>query len=373
VHPATEAEVQEVVRSAIGENNPILCAGGGTRIAFGAPLTAENWTLLCTDRLVSEFDFSPDDMVVTVGAGTTLQQLQNRLAEQGQFLPVDIPHPHKATVGGVLAANTHGLWRPGWGSLRDRLIGIRVVTGTGEAVKSGGRVVKNVAGYDMGKLFIGSFGTLGIITQAVFRTSPRPQAAIWRTFRAESAAQAVDLLLKVHAAHLQPTAAQVVCAGGVETVCIGLHGSDKQTAWQLESITRILNLPPCEGPAETEVLHLLEDSQVGSRVRIVTSPERTADIIAALSAADTVSASVPVGIVEATFSPDIDPVAQSAYLTRHLHQMPVVVSWPLLPMEAQARMSPWPALGKTARLHEGVRRTLDPHRILSPGRFAGEA
>src|SRR5438874_8668927 len=114
-------------------------------------------------------------MTVTVQAGITLAKLQELLASENQRLPVDVPQAERATIGGALAANVSGCRRYGFGTLRDYLIGISVVNDEGQEVKAGGRVVKNVAGYDLCKLYIGSLGTLGIITQVTLKLKPRPE------------------------------------------------------------------------------------------------------------------------------------------------------------------------------------------------------
>src|SRR5262249_11945512 len=111
----------------------------------------------------------------TVQAGITLTKLERLLATENQRLPIDVPQPDKATLGGALAVNVSGPHRYGFGTLRDYVLGISVVNDEGQEIKAGGRVVKNVAGYDLCKLYIGSLGTLGVITQVTLKLKPRPQ------------------------------------------------------------------------------------------------------------------------------------------------------------------------------------------------------
>src|SRR5204863_9033321 len=119
----------------------------------------------------------PADLTVTVAGGTRLADVAAALARAGQFLPLDPPHGDEATIGGVVAANSNGFWRARYGSVRDLLIGTRIALPDGSVVRAGGRVVKNVAGYDLNKLITGSFGTLGIIVEATFKVLPLPSAA----------------------------------------------------------------------------------------------------------------------------------------------------------------------------------------------------
>jgi glycolate oxidase FAD binding subunit len=132
---------------------------------------------LATTRLDQPLIYEPDDLTISVGAGITLQALNSALAANGQMLPLDGPWPARSTVGGVLATGVDGPRRLLYGTSRDLLIGIKVVEATGRVSKAGGMVVKNVSGFDMMKLYLGSLGTLGVIVSANFKLMPRPRAA----------------------------------------------------------------------------------------------------------------------------------------------------------------------------------------------------
>jgi glycolate oxidase FAD binding subunit len=147
--------------------------GGGTKDHLGA--RGETDVVLETGAMDGIIDHVPEDLTVTVRAGTTLGALRDALAAHGQFLPLDAPHVARgATVGGAIAANSNGFWRYRYGSVRDLLLGVRAALPDGTLARAGGRVVKNVAGYDLNKLFIGSFGTLGVIVEATFKILPLP-------------------------------------------------------------------------------------------------------------------------------------------------------------------------------------------------------
>src|SRR5207247_3149711 len=148
--------------------------GGATRMALGAP-PAVYRLAVPLQRLNQLVDYQPDDMTVTVQAAITLGSLAKRLSERGQFLPLDPPVPQRATPGGTVAAAASGPLRAAYGTPRDWLIGARVIDGEGQEVRPGGRVVKNVAGYDLCKLYTGSLGTLGVLAELTFKVMPRPE------------------------------------------------------------------------------------------------------------------------------------------------------------------------------------------------------
>src|SRR2546422_1205540 len=149
-------------------------------------------------------NYNPTDMTEKVEAGMTGGRLQGALAENGQWLPIDPPLPEKVTVGGIIAANLSGPTRLSQGTIRDFLIGLKVVQANGTVIKGGGRVVKNVAGYDLPKLYCGSFGTLGVIVEATFKVRPRPEAQTVISLPFSSAEQAMALVLRLLGSELQP-------------------------------------------------------------------------------------------------------------------------------------------------------------------------
>jgi glycolate oxidase FAD binding subunit len=169
VEPNSVSELQEIVR----QGKPLYPVGGGTLLSMGHPPTLEG-SAVSLRSLNRVIDYPARDMTITVQAGITIQNLQATLRTEKQWLPIDIPFPEKATLGGSIAGNISGSRRFGHGTLRDYVIGISIVNDRGEEAKAGGRVVKNVAGYDLMKLFTGSLGTLGIISQVTLKVKPLP-------------------------------------------------------------------------------------------------------------------------------------------------------------------------------------------------------
>ncbi len=174
VFPTKEAEVADLVLLCREARVPLVPTGGQSLMEIGGPppTGALRVSLQRLERLIEHDDAN---LTATVEAGMTIGVLQRLLSGRAQFAALDPPYPDRATVGGLVAANVNGYRRTGYRSIRDLVIGIRVVTGKGEIVKAGGKVVKNVAGYDMCKLFVGSLGTLGILTQITVRVEPQPE------------------------------------------------------------------------------------------------------------------------------------------------------------------------------------------------------
>jgi glycolate oxidase FAD binding subunit len=175
VEPGTTEETSEVIKLASREGLAVSPRGGGTKMGLGNPPRAVD-LILSTARMDAIIEHVPGDQIVRTQAGLRLQDLQESLAESDQMLGVDPPE-EGATVGGVVAANSSGPRRLRYGTVRDLIIGIKVVLADGTVAKAGGKVVKNVAGYDLSKLFTGSLGTLGVIGEANFRLHPIRETA----------------------------------------------------------------------------------------------------------------------------------------------------------------------------------------------------
>ncbi|HLY01314.1 MAG TPA: FAD-binding oxidoreductase [Candidatus Cybelea sp.] len=176
VAPKTAAETAEILARCDRAGDKVSIVGGGTLRGMGFPAERADITL-STKRLSGVVANERADLTVAARAGTAIQSLTALLSTQGQFVPFDAPRPQYATVGGTLAAGWLGPRRHLYGRLRDYVIGSTIVLADGTIARAGGMVVKNVSGYDMSRLYVGSFGTLGIIVQANFKTAPLPKHA----------------------------------------------------------------------------------------------------------------------------------------------------------------------------------------------------
>ena len=171
--PTTAEGCAAILRDCAAVGETVRVRGGGTKDGIGTRRGTD--VVLETAALGGILDHVPEDLTVTVGAGIRMDALREALAAHGQFLPLDPPHAARgATVGGVIAANSNGFARFRYGDVRDLLLGLRAALPDGTVSRAGGRVVKNVAGYDLNKLYTGSMGTLGVITEATFKILPVP-------------------------------------------------------------------------------------------------------------------------------------------------------------------------------------------------------
>jgi glycolate oxidase FAD binding subunit len=259
--PGTADETAALLRAAGECGAGVLPRGAGVHQHLGG-IPARADLVVDTTRLTGITDYEPADYVVAVRSGTPLSTLQAELGRHRQWLPIDPPGAAAATIGGVIAANRNGPRRLLFGSIRDLLIGIRVALPTGEVIKAGGKVVKNVAGYDLTKLFIGSLGCAGIIVEATFRISPAPGEAQTVLAAVPDLAAAHALTTAVMRSYLLPSAlealnppalARAAQAAGLVAVPSG--------AWGVLMLT--------EGLAESRARHVAEMRALAGAARYV--------------------------------------------------------------------------------------------------------
>ena len=209
VTPRSIDELSDLMRLASAQELRVIPWGGGTQISLGNPPSGADVVVRLTsiDRFVR---YEPADLTVTVEAGMTMATLQARLAQQGQFLPLQVPLPERSTIGGCLATAASGPWRLAHGSPRDWLIGSSVVQADGTLTKSGGQEVKNVTGYDLNNLYTGSLGTLGIIVSATFKLAPLPTRSATLVASLSSVGDAMTAAQALLGLSYLPSALQIV-------------------------------------------------------------------------------------------------------------------------------------------------------------------
>jgi glycolate oxidase FAD binding subunit len=237
--PANEAELARVLEYANRAEMLVTPRGSGTKMDWGPAAQAID-LMVSSAKFDRILEYAPGDMTVTVGSGVTIAQIQSALAEHRQRLALDPLWPERTTVGGVIATNDSGALRLRYGSIRDLIIGITVVLGDGTIATSGGKVVKNVAGYDLPKLMSGAHGTLGIITRAVFRLHPLPEQSNTLSFRFLNREQANEFMLAIADSVMVPTGLQMrTGAAGDVAVDVRIDGIAAGIAAQTETLRKL--------------------------------------------------------------------------------------------------------------------------------------
>src|SRR5215471_1769840 len=235
VEPGNEQQVAAVLAAANSASIGVIPRGGGSKLDWGNPPKRAD-LVLSMDRLNRIIEHAWADLTVTVEAGCTLQSLQDALRQHGQRLALDVLWPERATVGGAISTNDSGTLRLRFGALRDLIIGVTLALSDGTLASSGGKVVKNVAGYDLPKLATGALGTLGVITRAVFRLHPLCPTTSSLTFAPSNWEEMQKLLHSIQDSKLAHTAFQIRAASGsppqadilFEATEAGLHAQESQ-------------------------------------------------------------------------------------------------------------------------------------------------
>ena len=392
--PASVAEASAVMTAAAGLGLAVLPRGTGTRLAWGAPPRRCD-LVVDTSRLDQVLEHEAGDLVARVQAGVRIDELARVLGRAGQQLSLDLPEAPggagRGTVGGVLATGVAGPRRLRYGTPRDLGIGITVVLADGTVAHSGGKVVKNVAGYDIGKLFAGSYGTLGLIVEAAFRLHPVPAAAAFVTRECDGAAAAQDLVAVAAGSPLAPSAAEISRAGrgapfGVSVLIEG----DKDGVFERAALLRELlgdgtslsaGPPPWWGGAAA--------AADGTLIRITFWAGELAAVLDALDAAaraagldPVVGGSAAAGVLYAAVPPGAAAAAAAEFVAALRAARPlaaagddgppargsaVVVHAPAAVREAVDVWGPVPSAG----LMRAVKDQFDPGHRMAPGRFAG--
>lgn len=382
--PENEIELAAVLRCADSGRLSVIPRGGGSKDAWGNPPSRAD-LILSTARLNRIIEHAWADLTVSVEAGCTLAILQNALAQHGQRIAVDPLWPEHATVGGVLSTNDSGTLRIRYGGLRDLVIGVTIALPDGTLASSGGKVVKNVAGYDLPKLVTGALGTLGIITRAVFRLHPLPHNIRTFTFAARDWADANRLVLSVQDSKLAHTGLQVRLTSGEQPqVDIRFDGTEAGLAAQSE-VLRKLALPATETESNAEVWHarqrLFGPSAQGDRAfAIVKCSVLPGSIAATCYQLRDLSKPLNVGWEIVVQGTGLGYIRFEASQPLPIHQALQAMRARLEPGGSVVvlhrspgipEIDAWGDAGDALPLMLKVKEQLDPKKTLNPGRFVG--
>ena len=386
--PGSVEEMSELMRLASGEGLSVGPRGGGTKMHLGNP-PRELDLVLSTARMNEVIEHAPGDQVVRVQGGTRLEDLQSQLAGEEQLLGIDPPE-EGATVGGIVASNASGPRRLRYGTIRDLIIGIEVVLSDGTVAKAGGKVVKNVAGYDLSKLFTGSLGTLGLIATCNFRLHPRPEAArtvaveLPDTVSAGKAAQAI-----VHA-QLVPSALELHWSDETKLLTVLIEGITPAVEAQAETADFLLR-----SFGETRTLSDEEAQSLGpltrpgapgtedeTSLKIGAPPAELTGVLDSVLGACSrreitprISGHAGTGVTFVALPGEAGDEEAQAGVIEELREIWVrrggSVVVPKAPVSFKKRVEVWGPAGDHLGLSRRVKEKFDPRGVLNPGRFVG--
>jgi len=354
--PADERQTASVLRCANQAGLAVIPAGGGTKLEWGNPPRQAD-VILSMRRQNQILEHAWADLTVTVQAGCTIAELQRALAQHGQRLAIDPLWPERATVGGMLATNDSGALRLGFGSLRDLIIGVTLALADGTVASSGGKVVKNVAGYDLPKLATGSLGTLGVITRAVFRLHPLPRRTLTLTAELGNPAAMQRAILSILGAQLALSAIQVRQATAVDLL---LEGTEDGIAAQQSALMKIAAFSESSHSVWNARQSVCADGN-GTLVKFSVLPSRIATAFESLAKLGGDGAVIPAtGIGYARVEGDL------AGLRKAIEQ-----DGGSLAILGRRDLDAWGSAGDALPLMRAVKQQFDPKSTLNPQRFVG--
>jgi glycolate oxidase FAD binding subunit len=393
--PSSTEEASALLRAAADLGLTVVPRGSGHRMHWGSPPSSCD-LIVDTRRLDQVVEHAAGDQVLRVQAGVTLDDLAKAVASAGQRLALD--PPTGGSVGGVLATNVSGSLRYRYGAPRDLLIGITVVRADGTVARSGGKVVKNVAGYDLGKLFAGSYGTLGLITDATFRLHPLPEQSSWLTVDKadpESAAQAARVIAD---SPLAPSAIELSWPAADQPVAVSvlLEGDEPSVTDRLDRMRSLLDLEVADVGAAVRPSRLAGPpaggrelaNNGGTVIRVAFWTGQLAKVLKAIRTAavaneldPAIAGSAGSGVLSVNVAGDAAADAVARLVTELRAGLASLSAGSVVPSTASAVVLDAPPDVRDAvdlwgpvpsvELMRAVKDQFDPQRRMAPGRLAG--
>ena len=392
VYPSITQELAHVMSHSHDNSWSVLPCGSGSKLGWGG-VSKDIDLVVSTERLNRIIEHAVGDLTVTVEAGVKFTDLQNVLTKTNQFLPLEPAYPQDATIGGIVATADSGSLRHRYGGIRDMLLGLSFVRSDGQIAKAGGRVVKNVAGYDLMKLFTGSYGTLGIITEVTLRVYPVPEASgtVVLTGEAEAIASATKTLL---ASALSPTAVDLLSTQLVSQLSRGqgiglivrfqsVSESVKEQSSRLLEVGQQLGL---SGTFYTEADEVKLWQQLPEQIWESTQPPAiTCKIgvlptgaVATLTKLDTLTSSSGLGLIHAgsglgllRLDPTVTTPQTLLELRRYCQDQSGFLSVLEAPISLKQQLDVWGYNGNALEIMRQIKQQFDPKNLLSPSRFVG--
>ena len=382
VSPVSIEQACEVMQLAAAENWTVLPSGAATWLDAGNKLEPVN-LVVSTQKLTRIIEHEPADLITIAEAGVTLRALNTELRRNGQWLPIDPPDDGRATIGGIVSTGLGGAQQLGYGAPRRHVIGMKVVRADGSLIKIGGRVVKNVAGYDLSKLLTGSYGTLGLIVEVNFKLRPVP----FETVTLVAAGERQNLLNSaqaVIASKLFPVAAELVSRrvaselGFTEigdALLIKFDGSSNGVGYQAKTASAII------GASKSRVDVVENDDSIWrnlAEIPLKNSDDATlrfsvkpADLSLLMPSIEThkLESQISVGTGSGRLFCRPGQTVDIAALRTAANRLGGSLIIENAPDEVKQRSDAWGELGNTTTLMERIKQQLDPNHLLSPGRF----
>jgi glycolate dehydrogenase FAD-binding subunit len=421
LRPESRAQIPEIIKFAASEKLGVIAAGGRTKLSIGLPPKRYDLALDMSglNKIIA---YDPGDLTLSVEAGVPLVDVGRALAEHRQFLPLAVPFLKQTTIGGIIASGVDGPLRQFYGTARDFLLGMEFVTGQGVAAKSGGRVVKNVTGYDIHKLMIGALGSLGVITSLNFKTFPLPISPRGFIARFPTAAQACDMRNRVAKSQLTPITLDILspsvaklfeseAASGAAsapmpsevlshaewTLTTGYAGSEKVLARYAADLQRIAaeagatgtsvlgeNLNAAWARKREFIPIALASSPATTIVKISVMPARMNEVLAAAqSAAETnplpwAALARGLGIIYFALLPnrlDDEEKNRVENAARAIHEVCAKLGGqstiPWCPTAWKSNLNIWGPENSSFAQMQKIKTVFDPEGVLSPGRYVG--
>ncbi|MFM8289999.1 MAG: FAD-binding oxidoreductase [Planctomycetaceae bacterium] len=405
--PTSQGELARWLQdNAAGARRGVVPVGGRTALWYGhAPVGPG--VAVSTTRLERVVDYPARDMTITVEAGLTIEKLEQLLASEGQRLGLDCPAPARATIGGVLATNTSGPRRFGLGTARDLLLGLTAIDAGGAVFHAGGRVVKNVAGYDLCKLLVGSLGTLAVLTQVTLKLRPRPECSHLLWWPVASLPLASTLLARLSRSAARPVAIEWLNARAIAEVrqstgaawpegsggalCLGVEGTQREVDWQVQTLrdellsaggasSRPVDVVEivAEAPgAWTALTELQVPSDEALTLKATVPPSRLPSLFELATRRDCpVACHAGTGVAWIRAPEELATAAEAAELIQQLRRHSTDLGGHLSVVNCQAAwksgLDLWGSSAGGWHLMRQLKQRLDPHGLLNRGRLFGD-
>lgn len=377
VNPGSAEEVAECLKVCAGANAAVIPAGFMTWLESGNPVARAD-VILSLERMNRIIEYSPADLTATIEAGLSIREFNTAARPERQWLALDPPGATDSSLGAIVACASSGPLRLGFGTPRDYVIGLKLAHADGTESKCGGRVVKNVAGYDLNKLYVGSFGTLAVLTELTFKLRPLPEKFVTARVSAKQHTSLFQTANRILNSELQPASifiTRIVTTGGF-SLLVRFADNESAVSYQLDRTAQMLD----EG-CRAEVLSEDEAASIWSQVANLDALAGTAlrlsvpmsavrlafEKVCSLRSDCVAAADIGVGIVRMAFDADEENTVKLSESLRA--EMSGTLFVERASSNVRRRADAWGDAGQTAGLMKAVKAKFDPQSLLNPGRF----